>query len=133
MKIIQIGQELVNLDMIIHLNLDNYTLTVVGGETIRLSREEAEKFVKDYNYLNTDEKELLLERVSRVVLSNPEYLTKEGIQEQVTVIVKYHELEDYFKELAEGTKLKDIPLTKLVVVYKKLQEKVREIRKDLPY
>lgn len=133
MKIVQIGQMLVNLDMIVYLNLEDYSLTMMGGDVIRLTRDDAEKFVKDYNYINTDEKELLLERVARVVLSNPEYLTKDGIQEQVTVMVKYHELEDYFKELAEGVKLKDITLTKLVVIYKKLQEKIKEIQKDLPY
>lgn len=133
MKIVQIGTSLVNLDKIVRLNLDNYELILDNNESIILTGEEVEKFVKDYNYINTDEKELLLERVARVVLSNPEYLTKEGIQEQVTVMVKYHELEEYFKELAEGTKLKDINLGRLVIIYKKLQEKIKEIQKDMPY
>jgi len=132
-KIVQIGRQLVNLDKIVMIDLNSNKLYLENEIEIELTGQELEQFVKDYNYMNTDERELLLDRVARVVLSNPEYLTKEGIQEQVTTMVKYHELEEYFKELAEGVKLKDIPLTKLVVIYKKLQEKIQEIRKGMPY
>lgn len=133
MKIVQIGRNLINLDKVIYLSLDNNKLTLEGDVKIELSGQEIDDFIFNYNLYDTDETKTLLERVARVVLSNPEYLTKEGIQEQITIKVKYHQLEDYFKEISEGVKLKELPLNKLLNIYRLIMDKVKEIEKDLPY
>jgi hypothetical protein len=133
MKIIHIGRHLINLDKVICIDLNSNTLFLDSNIKIELSGEEAEQFVFDYNLYDTDETKVLLERLTRVVTSNPEYLTKEGIQEQITIKVRYHKLEEYFKEITEGTKLKELPLTKLLTVYKLIQEKVKEIDDESPY
>lgn len=133
MKIVQIGRNLINLDKVIYLSLDNNKLTLEGDVKIELSGQEIDDFIFNYNLYDTDETKTLLERVARVVLSNPEYLTKEGIQEQITIKVKYHQLEDYFKEISEGVKLRELPLNKLLNVYRLIMDKIKEIEKDLPY
>jgi hypothetical protein len=133
MKIVHIGSNLINLDKVIRLNLENNQLILEEGERITLSEEEVNQFVFDYNLYDTDETKTLLQRITRVVTSNPEYLSKEGIQEQITIKVRYHKLEDYFKEVTEGIKLRDLPLPKLLTVYKLIQEKVKEIDNNSPY
>ncbi|NCC82029.1 MAG: hypothetical protein EOM04_07155 [Clostridia bacterium] len=133
MKIVHIGNHLINLDKVIHLDLQSNTLLLDSNNKIQLSEEETEQFVFNYNLYDTDETKLLLQRLTRVVTSNPEYLTKEGIQEQITIKVRYHKLEEYFKEVTEGTKLKNLPLPKLLTVYKLIQEKVKEIDDNSPY
>jgi len=133
MKIVHIGDNLINLDKVIRLDLKTNTLYLESNIKVDLSEKESEDFVFSYNLYDTDETKLLLQRLTRVVTSNPEYLTKEGIQEQITIKVKYHKLEDYFKEVTEGVKLKDLPLTKLLTVYKLIQEKVKEIDDNSPY
>ena len=133
MKIVHIGNHLINLDKVIHLDLQSKTLYLDSNNEIELSEEEAEEFVFNYNLYDTDETKLLLQRLTRVVTSNPEYLTKEGIQEQIMIKVRYHKLEEYFKEVAEGTKLKDLQLPKLLPVYKLIQEKVKEINDKSQY
>ena len=102
MKIVHIGNHLINLDKVIHLDLQSKILYLDSNNEIELSEEETEQFVFNYNLYDTDETKLLLQRLTRVVTSNPEYLTKEGIQEQITIKVRYHKLEDYFKEVTEG-------------------------------
>ena len=127
MKIVHIGENLINLDSVSHINIQSKTLIMNNLEKIFLTEDELEQFVFEYNLYDTDTSKLLLERLARVVTSNPEYLTKEGIQEQITIKVKYHKLEDYFKELSGGVKLKQMPLNKLLSVYKEITEKVKEI------
>jgi len=133
MKIVHIGDHLINLDKVIRLDLRRRTLHLDSNNEIELTEEEVEQFVFNYNLYDTDETKLLLQRLARVVTSNPEYLTKEGIQEQITIKVRYHKLEKYFKEITEGKKLKDLSLTKLLTVYKLIQEKVKEIDDNSPF
>lgn len=133
MKIVKIGSNLINLDRVIHLSLETHALTLTDGEVIRMTPEEVDQFVKDYNMFDTDDRAVLSERIARVVLSNPQYLTKEGIQEQVTIYVKYHDLKEQFKEMSNGKKLREIGIGRLIDIYRELQEIQKEREKNLPY
>ncbi|NCU41510.1 MAG: hypothetical protein EOM19_02160 [Candidatus Moranbacteria bacterium] len=133
MKIVNIGNNLINLDKVVYLDIQRGTLFLESNKEIHMSEAEIEQFVFDYNMYDTDETKTLLERLTRVVTSNPEYLTKEGIQEQITIKVRYHKLEDYFKEISEGQKLKEMSLAKLLMVFKLIQEKVKEIEDEKPF
>lgn len=133
MKLVKIGSNLVNLDRVIHLSLETHALTLTDGEVIRMTPEEVDQFVKDYNMFDTDDRAVLSERIARVVLSNPQYLTKEGIQEQVTIFVKYHDLKDEFKKMSNGKKLREIGIGRLIDIYRELQEIQKEREKNLPF
>jgi hypothetical protein len=133
MKIINIGNYLINLDKVILVDTENRVLHLEDEKRIELTEQQVEEFVVSYNLSDTDETGLLLKVLTRAVMSNPEYLTREGIQERVTISVRYHKLEDYLKEITEGAKIKELPLNKLITVYKLIQEKVKEIEKEYPF
>ncbi len=133
MKIVNIGRYLINLDKVILIDTETQALKLDDGNEIRLTEEQLEEFVFNYNLYDTEELKFLIKSIGRVVTSNPEFLTKEGIQEKITIMVRWYKQEDYFKEITEGTKLKELSLNKLLLVYKLLQEKVKELEKDLPF
>lgn len=134
MKLINIGETLINLDKITMIDLD--TMTIYFDKEFYhqfKNQEELDKFVFQYNLYDTEKSDLILERIARVVLSNPEYLTKEGIREQINIWVKYYQWEDWFKEISEGIKLKDLPTNKLMNVFKQIRDRIKEEELDAPY
>lgn len=133
MKIVSIGKSLINLDKVIYVDVEMQIVFLEDKHEIRLNENELEEFIFNYNLYDTDEVKFLLTRIGRIIASNPDYLTKEGIQEQITISVRWHKQEEYLKEITEGVKLKDLPLPKLLTVYKLIQEKVKEIEKDNPF
>ena len=133
MKLIQIGTKLINLDTVIIVDLKLSLLKLRDNIDIELSKEDIDLFVKQYNLYDTDETKLLLERVSKVVTTNPKYLTKDGIREQLTIKVKYYNLESEFKDLSEGKKMKELSISQLISIYKEIESKIEEIEKDMGF
>jgi hypothetical protein len=133
MKIISIGTKLINLDKIILIDTEKQEIFLENDHSVVITEEELKDFVTQYNLYDTNEIKILLERVSRVVLTNPEYLTKEGIQEQIIMKVKYYKLEKKFKEITGGLKLKNLPIKKLMEVYREIMEITTQKQKEGPF
>jgi hypothetical protein len=133
MKIARIGRNLINLDKIIMFSEEDNVLILEENIRIQLNGTEVEDFIFNYNMYDTDETTLLLRRLARAVLSNPEYLTKEGMIEQITIIAKMKDKEKKVKELTEGKKLKDLSVSKLGEIYKNLLEEIKTMEAESPY
>lgn len=133
MKLISVGDKVINLEKVIMVDPELNMITMEGGIKLDLNNEDIEKFVREYNYYDTDEVAKLITKVAKAVVANPEYMTKEEIKNQLTLKVRYHSLEKDLKELTGGKKLKDLSVNELIKAYRSIMDIIKEIDEKSPF
>ena len=134
MKIIPLGSRYINTDKVVMLNSEN-KLFMDGNVVIQLNDEEVQEFVKMYNLVNTDEWEVLLLKVSKVLLNHPVFMTRAGIEAEIKLNAERYDLKSFITEYNkinhEGRKLKELNEKEIVSLHRAMIEKINE--GDLPY
>lgn len=129
MKIIPIGRYFVNLDKVIMITAEK-ELILEGDNKIKLSNEDLHEFVKNYNLMDTDEVKDLATKAVKVLFTNPQYLTEEGVRAEIKRLVDMHDLKDFVIKQNKGKKMKDLDSTEVTELYKAIVEKIKQ---DSPF
>lgn len=129
MKIIPIGRNFVNLDKVIMITAEK-ELILEGDNKIKLSNEDLHEFVKNYNLMDTDEVKDLTKKAVKVLFTNPQYLTEEGVRAEIKRLVDMHDLKDFVIKQNKGKKMKELDSAEVTELYKAIVEK---IKKDSPF
>lgn len=133
MKLISVGDKVINLEKVTIVDPGLGVIYLQDGNKVDVNSDELEKFVREYNYYDTDEVSRLLKKVAKAVVANPEYMTQEEIKNQLTLKVRYHGLEKDLKDLTDGKKLKELSVNELIKVYKEIMEIIKKIDEDSPF
>lgn len=133
MKLHQINSLVINLDAIDFIDMNNNEIFFRSGQSVIISDDELKFFVYKYNGQNTDEIENAVKKLLRIARLNPDLLTREGVRDAIISLATRYSLQKEVKELAEGKMLKDLPMSKLAGIYKKLLKQADELEKSLPF
>lgn len=133
MKLHQINSLVINLDAIDFIDMNNNEIFFRSGQSVIISDDELKFFVYKYNGQNTDEIEIAVKKLLRIARLNPDLLTREGVRDAIISLATRYSLQKEVKELAEGKMLKDLPMSKLAGIYKKLLKQADELEKSLPF
>lgn len=129
MKIIPIGRYFVNLDKVIMITAEK-ELILEGDNKIKLSNEDLNEFVKNYNLMDTDEVKDLTKKAIKVLFTNPQYLTEEGVRAEIKRLVDMHNLKDFVVKQNKGKKMKDLDSAEVTDLYKAIVDKIKN---DSPF
>lgn len=129
MKVIPIGRYFVNLDKVIMITAEK-ELILEGDNKIKLSNEDLQEFVKNYNLMDTDEVKDLTKKAIQVLFTNPQYLTEEGVRAEIKRLVDMHNLKDFVVKQNKGKKMKDLDSAEVTELYKAIVDKIKN---DSPF
>lgn len=130
MKLVQVGDKLINLDKVLYLDLETNQLHLQDEKVIDMSQHNIDSFVFDYNLLDTDEIRKAITSITRSVRLDPNLLSKDGLIETITIMVRMYHLTDDLKSLNEGRKLKELSISELVNTYLEIREKAEKIKEE---
>lgn len=129
MKMIMLKDKYINLEKVEQIDEDN-NLIFESGNSIKLTDQELELFIKQYNLFDTNEINFLIKRMAEVVFTNPIYMTEEGLRSDINLKIERYDLKDFAIKHNAGKKFKDLNHKELVSLQKAL---VEEIQKDYPF
>lgn len=134
MKLIQLDNYFINLDKVVYVDLEEYQIHMTDGIIISIKNEDQlNLFISKYNQINTNQFESSIEILADTLSRNSDLLTRRQLEEQIIIAVRNNQLEEYFKEVAEGVRLQDMSITKLVEVHRIIKTKIQSDHLDLPF
>lgn len=134
MKLVQLSNKFINLDRINYIDLDTYTIYMDNGISLRIDNEEAlDHFIRQYNQVNTNKFEEAVSIIADSLSRNSDLMTRRQLEQQTIIMVRMNDLEEYFKDVAEGERLQDMSITKLVKIHRKIKTKIQSDHLDLPF
>lgn len=129
MKMIMLKDKYINLDLVEQID-ENNNLVFQSGNKIKLTDQELELFIKQYNLFDTDEIHFLIKRMAEVVFTNPIYMTEEGLRADITLKIERYDMKEFAIKHNAGKKFKDLNHKELVALHKAI---VEEYQKDMPF
>lgn len=134
MKLIQLDNYFINLDKVVYVDLEEYQIHMTDGIIISIKNEDQlNLFISKYNQINTNQFESSIEILADTLSRNSDLLTRRQLEEQIIIAVRNNQLEEYLKEQAEGVRLQDMSITKLVEVHRIIKTKIQSDHLDLPF